>query len=146
MTDREVRDASLCAPSRAAVRLMSGPIKALRRARYLHAIVFLHLAASCSAWRPVPGAGLAPVAEEQVGRAKVLLRDGTEILLGDATISADSIIGLGGVTHTRVAMARSDVAGVDIRRTDVARTFFIGVLAPVAFAFLYVVAVQAGRD
>jgi hypothetical protein len=116
------------------------------RVRHLCAIVLLHFAASCSAWRPMPGAGLAPVEEELIGHAKVFLRDGTKIELDDATISPDSIIGLGGVTHTRLAVARSDVAGVDMRRADIAKTFIVGVLAPVALAFLYAVAVQAGRD
>jgi hypothetical protein len=104
------------------------------------------LTAGCSAWRPLPGAGLARVDGQRLGHAKVFLRDGTELELDDATISPDSIIGLGGVTHTRLAVARSDVAGVDMRRADIAKTFIVGVLAPVALAFLYAVAVQAGRD
>jgi len=106
---------------------MSQPFGALRRARYLCAILHLLLLGSCSAWRPLPGVGLAQPAGERLGRAIVFLRDGTELNLHDATIRPDSIVGLGGSASTRWAIARRDVARIDTRRTDNTVTFFAGV-------------------
>jgi hypothetical protein len=146
MIDREVSTTSSRAVGPAEEhRLMRG-FCTLRCARSLSAIVPLQLIVSCATLRPVPGAGLARVDEQQLGHVKVVLRDRTEIELVDATISPDSIVGLGGVTHTRWAVARTDVARVETRRTHVAGTFLLGLLAPVAFALLYVAAMQAGRD
>jgi hypothetical protein len=108
--------------------------------------ILLLLSASCSAWRPLPGVGLARTEEERLGHAKLFMRDGMEIELEDATISPDSIVGLGGVGFTGMAVARSEVAGVDTRRTHLGKTSLAGALAPVFLAFLYVVAVQADRD
>src|SRR5258705_198665 len=104
---------------------MSELIGILRRARNVGAILFLQLAASCSAWHPIPGADLARVGSERLGHANVFLRDGTELDLDDATISSDSIIGFGGDTRARLAVARSDVAGIDMLSTDVTKTFFL---------------------
>lgn len=108
---------------------MTGLLSIHRRARCLYAIVLLPLAASCSTWRQVPGVGLARVERERIGPARVFLRDGTALDLEDATISTDSIIGLGGTTSTRWAAARRDVVKVDTRRTEPATTILGGVLA-----------------
>ena len=108
---------------------MSQPFGALRRPRNVCAILLLLLVASCSAWRPLPGVGLAPYGGERLGHARVLLHDGTELNLKDATIRPDSIIGLGGSASTRWAVARRDVARIDTRRTDNTLTFLAGVSA-----------------
>jgi hypothetical protein len=113
---------------------MTGLVSIHRRARY--AIVLLPLVASCSTWRQVPGVGLARVERERIGPARVFLRDGTALDLEDATISTDSIIGLGGATSTRWAVARSDVVSVDRRRAEPATRILGGVLAGVAGVFL----------
>jgi hypothetical protein len=108
-----------------------------RRVRRVCAIVPLALAASCSVWRPQPGVGLARPETEPVGHARALLRDGTVLDLDDASISADSIVGLGGATHTRFSLPRSDVASVEVQRTEGSLTFLAGVLATL---FLFAVA------
>jgi hypothetical protein len=117
---------------------MSEPIGALRRARNVCAILLLPLAASCSAWRPLPGAGFARAGSERLGRAKVSLRDGTELELYDATIGPDSIIGFGGETRTRFAVARREAARVDARQPDGPKTFLAGAVVPFALAVLFV--------
>jgi hypothetical protein len=114
---------------------MSEAARSLRRARCLAAIL-LQLAVSCSAWRPLPGVGLARPEGEQLGHARVLLHDGTELDLEDATIRPDSIIGRGGTTLARTAVARREVARVDTRRTDGTTTYFAGASATVLFMVL----------
>jgi hypothetical protein len=86
--------------------------------------------------RQVPGVGLGRVEQERIGSARVFLRDGTALELEDATITPDSIVGLGGATSTRWAVARSDVVSVDRRRGEPATTLLGGVLAGVAGLFL----------
>jgi len=114
---------------------MTGASSANRRARRVCAIVSLALAASCSVWRPQPGVGLARPETDWVGHARALLRDGTVLDLDDASISADSIVGLGGATHTRFSLPRSDVASLEVQRTEGTLTFLAGILASL---FLYV--------
>jgi hypothetical protein len=111
-------------------------ISLYQRARYLSAIVLLPLVASCSTLRQVPGVGLAHVEREWIGAARVLLRDGTALELEDATIRPDSIIGRGGATSVRWAVARADVVRVDTRRKEPATTILGGVLAGVAGVLL----------
>jgi hypothetical protein len=106
------------------------------RARSLCAIVLLPLAVSCSAWRPVPGAALAPAQAERVDRARLFLHDGTVVLLKDATISPDSIIGLAGAPPTRFTVPRSDVVGVEAERAEVVTSFVAGALAVFGALFL----------
>ena len=72
---------------------MNELIGILPRTRHVGAILLLLLAAGCSTWRPLPGAGLAGPANEQLGHAKVFLRDGTEVELRDARVRPDSIVG-----------------------------------------------------
>ena len=112
-----------------------------RRVRSLSVVVPLVLAASCSVWRPRPGVGLARPEVEWVGHARALLRDGTVLDLDDATISPDSLVGLGGTARTRFALSRSDVASVQIQRPDGTLTFLAGVLTTL---FLYTVGVVRG--
>src|SRR6476646_9131362 len=101
------------------------------------AIGLLCLAASCSSLRPVPGAGLGRVEGEWLGHARVVLRDGTELSLEEATIRPESVIGRSSSTSTRWAVPRSDVVRVDTRRTPNTTTFLLGLVAPVAFAWLW---------
>lgn len=106
------------------------------RARHLCAIVLVPFAASCSAWRPVPGVALAPAQAERVDRAKVFLRDGTEVLVSNATISPDSIVGLAGAPPARFAVPRSDVVGVEAQRSEAITSFLAGGLAVLGALFL----------
>ena len=102
------------------------------RARHLCAVLLLPFAASCSAWRPVPGAALAPPHADRVDHARVFLRDGTVLVLRDAMISADSIVGLGGAPAARVAVPRSDVTGVEVQHAESLTSFLAGGLAAVS--------------
>ena len=108
------------------------------RARHLCAIVVLALVASCSAWRPVPGAALAPAPPERVDHARVSLRDGTVLLLRDAMISPDSIVGLAGAPPTRVAVPRSDVTALEAEHAEAITSFLAGVLSVVGLLYLAV--------
>ena len=126
---------------------MNELIGILRRARNLSAILLLQLAASCSVWRPLPGADLSRVGSERLGQAMVTLRDGTELDLDDATIDRDSIIGFGGDSRTRLAVARSEVTGVDTRQTNGLAWFLAGGFTPVVLlAALVVTYVASGGD
>ena len=122
---------------------MTELIGTLRRARNVCAILLSLLAAGCSAWRPLPGAGLGPSQSERLGNAKVFMRDGTELELDNATVRPDSIIGFGGETRTRLAVARSDVTRVDARQPDDAGTFVLGCLTTLFLAFLGVATLVA---
>jgi hypothetical protein len=96
------------------------------------------LTSGCAVWRPLPGAGFARSAGERLPHARLSLRDGTELELDDASVTPDSIVGYGGETHTRFAVARREVVGVEGRETDGARTFVVGALAPIVAWFLVV--------
>jgi hypothetical protein len=99
------------------------------------------LTASCAVWQPLPGAGLARPANERLGHARVSLRDGTEIELEATMITRDSIIGFGGESHTRLAIARGDVVTVDARQPDAPKTFIAGGITMLSLIAAWVVAV-----
>jgi len=99
-------------------------------------ILLLHLGASCSTWRTVPGAGLARPEGERLGHARVLLRDGTELELRKATIRPDSIVGFGGNTRSQLSVARSEVARIDRLRPDAITTLVVGTATSVILLFL----------
>ena len=63
---------------------------------------------------------------ESLGQTRVVLRDRTEFELQDTMISRDSIIGFGGETRARFAVARREVARVDARQIDAPKTFAAG--------------------
>jgi hypothetical protein len=132
--------------TRGAAWLMRQPDGTGQRARYLSSIVLLYLAGSCTTLRPIPGAGLGRAEGEWLGHARVVLRDGTQMDLEEATIRRDSIAGLGGLTATRFVVARSDVARVETLRTSNPKTFLLGLLAPVAVAWLWAGVMQAADD
>jgi len=100
------------------------------------AMLVVVLAAGCSVWRPLPGAGFARPGYERLDEALVSLRDGSEIELEHATVSADSIVGFRADDLTRFAIARREVTKVERRETEGAKTFMVGALVPVAVAFL----------
>jgi hypothetical protein len=107
-----------------------------RRTRCLGAMVVLPLAASCWSWRPVPGAGLAPSQFEHVEHARVFLHDGTELDIRHVIITPDSIVGQGGATSSRLAVARRDVEAIDTRSAEPLSNFLGGALAVLAGFFL----------
>ena len=105
---------------------MSEPIGTLRHARNVCAILLLQLAAGCSVWRPLPGAGLARAEGEPLGHARVSFHDGTEIEFKSGTIRPDSIVGFGVDAHIRLAVPRSDVARIDTHHPNRVTTFLAG--------------------
>jgi hypothetical protein len=104
--------------------------------RNLCAIALLPLVVSCRSWLPVPGAGLSPAQSGRMDWARVHLRDGTQLDLRVVTITPDSIVGHGGATASRLAVARSDVEEVDTRSEDPLGNFLAGALAVVVGLFL----------
>ena len=111
-----------------------------RRHRSAMLVVVL-LTSGCSIWRPLPGGGLAGPRSERLAHARIAMRDGTRLELDDATITPDSITGLGGESRTRLAVARREVASLDARQPDNSKTFRAGALTAISMMVLYVGAV-----
>lgn len=98
-------------------------------------------AAGCSIWRPLPGGALAHPVSESLGQTRVILRNGTEFELEHTMISRDSIIGFGGETRARFAVARREVASVDARQIDAPKTFAAGGFTMLSILAAWIVAV-----
>ena len=124
--------------SRSCDRLQHPRSAGSRGPRNCCAMLAVLLTAGCAVWRPLPGAGFARAASERLGHVRVSLRDGTELDLEDASVSTDSIVGYGGQTRARYAVARDAVTSVEGRETEGASTFAVGALVPVVAAFLAV--------
>lgn len=118
--------------------MTEAPIMSQRHHCAMLAVVFI---AGCSVWRPLPGAGLDRPRNEWLDEARVFLRDGTELELEHATITRDSIIGLGGERRARFAVARRDVARLEARQPDTRKTFVAGGLTALSMLAVWVVAV-----
>lgn len=104
-------------------------------------MLFVVFAAGCSVWRPLPGGALAHPVSESLGQTRVILRDGTEFELEDTMITRDSIIGFGGESRTRFAVARREVASVDARQIDATKTFAAGGFTMLSILAAWIVAV-----
>jgi hypothetical protein len=118
---------------------MSKPIGNLPRLLRVSVIVLVVVSA-CTRWHPLPGASMAETGSERLGHVRLVLRHGTELELRDATLGRDSIVGFGGETHARFAIARAEVTDVDSRQTDDVGTFLVGALTPVLLSWLLVLA------
>ena len=90
--------------------------------RALCALLLLAHAGACSQWRRLPGTAEENVGRPSIGRARIMLRDGSEMILRDALIRPDSIVGKTVKTYERRAVATADVASVDSRRGWTERT------------------------
>jgi hypothetical protein len=115
----------------------------LRPALNVCALILLPLVAACSTWHRLPGADLSRAGNERLGHAKVFLRDGTGLDLDDAMITSDSVMGFGGDTRTRFAVARRDITRVETRQPNGPATFLVGGLAPYALGALFLAALLA---
>jgi hypothetical protein len=104
-------------------------------------VIAVILVSACTRWHPLPGASLAESGSERLGHLRLVLRDGTELELRDATLGRDSIVGFGGETHARLAVARAEVTDVDSRQPDDVGTFLVGALTPVLLSSLLLLAV-----
>jgi hypothetical protein len=110
---------------------MNEPIGNLRGGRHISTMVLLLVANACTQWHPLPGASLAETRIEQLGHARLVLRDGTELDVRNATLGRDSIVGFGGETRVRFAVARTEVNRVESRQPNGAATFLVGGITPV---------------
>jgi hypothetical protein len=102
--------------------------------------------AACAQWRRLPGTAEENVGRPSIGRARLVLRDGSEIILRDAVIRPDSIIGKNVKTYERRAVATADVSYVDSRRGWTERTAggltglaIVGLISAIIVGFTVVV-------
>jgi hypothetical protein len=106
----------------------------------------LLLTHACSQWRRLPGTAEENVGRPSINRARVVLRDGSEIILRDATIRSDSVVGKTVKTYERRAVATGDVSYVDSRRGWTERTAgglgglaIVGLISAIVVGFTVVV-------
>ena len=90
--------------------------------RALCALLLLTHAGACSQWKRLPGTAADNVAVPQINRARLVMHDGSEVILRDAMIRPDSIVGKNVRTYERRAVPTTDVAYVDSRRGWTQRT------------------------
>ena len=114
--------------------------------RALCAVLLLAPATACGQWRRLPGTPEENVGRPSIGRARLLMRDGSEMILRDALIRPDSIIGKTVKTYERRAVATADVSSVDSRRPWTDRTAgglgglaIVGLISAVVVGFTVVV-------
>jgi hypothetical protein len=90
--------------------------------RTLCVLLLLTHAGACSQWKRLPGTAADNVAVPQINRARLVMHDGSEVILRDAVIRPDSIVGKNVRTYERRAVPTTDVAYVDSRRGWTQRT------------------------
>ena len=78
------------------------------------ALLLTH-AGACSQWQRLPGTAEDNVSAPSIHRARLVMRDGSAIILRDAQIRSDSIVGRNVQSYERSAVATADVAYVDSR-------------------------------
>lgn len=83
--------------------------------RALCILLLLTHAGACSQWKRLPGTAEDNVAAPQINRARLVMHDGSEVILRDAVIRPDSIVGKNVQTYERRAVPTTDVAYVDSR-------------------------------
>ena len=86
------------------------------RRRVVCVLLLLTHAGACSQWARLPGSAADNVCAPQIHRARLVMHDGSEVVLRDATIRPDSIVGKNVRTYERHAVPTADVAYVDSRR------------------------------
>jgi hypothetical protein len=85
-------------------------------------LLLLTHAGACSQWNRLPGTAADNASAPAISRARLVMHDGSEVVLRDATIRRDSIVGKNVSTYERRAVATSDVAYVDSRLPWTQRT------------------------
>ncbi len=90
--------------------------------RTLCVVLLLAHAGACSQWRRLPGTAEENVGRPSIGRARLVMRDGSEVILRDVLIRPDSIIGKAADTYERRAVVTAEVSYVDSRRPWTDRT------------------------
>ncbi len=92
------------------------------------AVLMVLLLSACTTWGATTSstAQLRPLEGQRAGRMLLRLTDGTTKELWNAQIGADSVIGFrpySDGTRERVAIARSELRDITLRRLDVGKTF-----------------------
>jgi len=85
-------------------------------------LLLLVHAGACSQWARLPGTAEDNVCAPAISRARLVMHDGSEVILRDAVIRPDSIVGKNVRTYERRAVPLADVAWVDSRRGWTQRT------------------------
>jgi hypothetical protein len=83
--------------------------------RLVCTLLLLTHAGACSQWARLPGTAQDNISAPQIHRARLVMHDGSEVILRDANIRPDSIIGRNVRTYERHAVPTADVAYVDSR-------------------------------
>jgi hypothetical protein len=83
--------------------------------RVLCVLLLLTHAGACSQWARLPGTAEDNVCAPQIHRARLVMQDGSEVILRDAQIRPDSIVGKNVRTYERHAVPTANVAYVDSR-------------------------------
>ena len=77
---------------------------------------------ACMTWRPVPGTLEQQAGAEPISLARLRLRSGAELVLRDATVRSDSVIGYTESPRERRALPVADVASIDRHSLSAGRT------------------------
>ena len=93
----------------------------------LIAALLLVLVTACHSWQPATVSPRRLIVEEEESPIRVILRDGTELTLRDATIRSDSII-TGRVRFGTEDLLVRDVSQVEVQRFSLFRTVGVIVL------------------
>ena len=83
--------------------------------RVLCILLLLTHAGACSQWNRLPGSAADNVSAPAIHRARLVMHDGSEVILRDAQIRSDSVVGRNVRTYERRAVPTADVAYVDSR-------------------------------
>jgi len=83
--------------------------------RVIGVLLLLAHAGACSQWARLPGTAADNVSAPAIHRARLVMHDGSEVILRDAQIRSDSVVGKNVRTYERRAFPTADVAYVDSR-------------------------------
>jgi hypothetical protein len=90
--------------------------------RIVCTLLLLTHAGACSQWSRLPGSAADNVCAPSIHRARLVMRDGSDVVLRDAVIRPDSIVGKNVRSYERHAVPTAEVAYVDSRRGWTERT------------------------
>ena len=97
----------------------------LRRRGILAVLAAVTVAASCTTWKqnPSPREG---VTRANSGEIRLNLADGSIVRLVNASVVADSVVGISPVTGARVAVLMTSVASTETKGVSGGRTALLG--------------------
>src|SRR5262245_26199844 len=114
-------------------------LRSIVRTAFLGAFLLM---LGCTSWEPVP----VNTVPSPSATLRVHLRDGTSVIVRDAVVRTDSIVGIrsGSMPPLPVAVALAQVQRVEVAETDRRRNatvlINVGILALAAFALVFLVA------